>query len=110
MAGERLQLLYLSQFPPSPPSYGAQRRIQGLLTALSQRHDVTAVALISPDLDKQEAERAMRAYCQEVVLVPSRPWAGLGKRLLQMGSLVSPHSYEHHFFNLRGLRRVVARL
>src|SRR5450432_1721285 len=110
MAGERLQLLYLSQFPPSPPSYGAQRRIQGLLMALSHRHDVTAVALISPDLDAKEAERAMRAYCKEVVLVPSRPWAGVGKRLLQLRALVSPHSYEHHFFNLPALWPLLERL
>jgi polysaccharide biosynthesis protein PslH len=110
MVGERLQLLYLSQFPPSPPSYGAQRRIQGLLTALSHRHDITCVSLIAPDLDAKEAERAMLAYCKAVVLVPSRPWAGWGKRLLQLRSLVSARSYEHHFFNLRALRPVLARL
>ena len=110
MAGERLQLLYLSQFPPSPSSYGAQRRIQGLLSALSQRHDVTAVSLISPDLDAQEAEAAMRVYCKEVVLVPARPWAGLGKRLLQLRALLSPRSYEHHFFNLPALRPLLERL
>jgi polysaccharide biosynthesis protein PslH len=110
MADERLQLLYLSQFPPSPPSYGAQRRIHGLLSALSHRHDVTAVSLISPDLDPQEAEAAMRAYCKEVVLVPARPWAGLGKRLLQLRALVSANSYEHHFFNLPALRPLLERL
>ena len=110
MVGERLQLLYLSQFPPSPPSYGAQRRIQGLLTALAHRHDVTAVALISPDLDAKEAERAMRAYCKEVVLVPARPWAGVGKRLLQLQALASSHSFEHHLFDLPSLRPLLKRL
>ena len=88
----------------------AQRRIQGLLSALSQRHDVTAVSLISPDLDAQEAEAAMRVYCKEVVLVPARPWAGLGKRLLQLRALLSPRSYEHHFFNLPALRPLLERL
>jgi glycosyltransferase involved in cell wall biosynthesis len=110
MVGERLQLLYLSQFPPSPPSYGAQRRIQGLLSALSSRHDVTAVALISPDLDAREAERAMRAYCKEVVLVPARPWAGAGKRLLQLRALFGKKSYEHHLFNLPSLPPLLKRL
>jgi polysaccharide biosynthesis protein PslH len=110
MVGERLQLLYLSQFPPSPPSYGAQRRIQGLLTALSRRHDVTAVSLISPDLDAKEAEAAMRAYCKEVVLVPARPWAGVGKRLLQLRALASTRSFEHHLFNLPSLRPLLKRL
>jgi polysaccharide biosynthesis protein PslH len=110
MVGKRLQLLYVSQFPPSPPSYGAQRRIQGLLTALSSRHDVTAVALISPDLDAKVAERAMRAYCKEVVLVQARPWAGTGKRLLQLRALFSGRSFEHHLFNLPALRPLLKRL
>ncbi len=110
MTAGRLQLLYLSQFPPSPPTYGAQRRIQGLLTALGRHHDVTAVALISPDLDAQQAERSMREYCQQVVLVPSRPWAGPTKRLLQLRALFSSKSYEHHFFNLPALPPLLQRL
>ncbi len=110
MSATRLQLLYLSQFPPSPPTYGAQRRIAGLLTALARRHDVTAVALISPDLDAAEADRSMRSYCKRVVLVPARPWAGTGKRLLQLRALVSRRSFEHHFFHLRALRPLLQRL
>lgn len=110
MTAARLQLLYLSQFPPSPPTYGAQRRIQGLLTALGRHHDVTAVALISPDLDAHEAEASMRAYCHDVVLVPARMWAGPTKRLLQLRALLSSKSYEHHFFNLPGLLPRLQRL
>jgi hypothetical protein len=77
MTRDRLNLLYLSQFPPGPPRYGAQRRIQGLMKALSRNHDITSVALISPDLDPAEAQRAAGEYCREVVLVPSRSWGGL---------------------------------
>ncbi|MGO9829400.1 MAG: glycosyltransferase family 4 protein [Myxococcaceae bacterium] len=110
MSARRLQLLYLSQFPPSPPTYGAQRRIAGLLAALAKSHDVTAVAVISPDLNAAEAERSMRSYCKQVVLVPGRPWAGMGKRLLQVRALLSKRSFEHHFFNLRPLRPLLQRL
>ena len=89
MTRDRLNLLYLSQFPPGPPRYGAQRRIQGLMRALSRNHDITSVALITPDLDPAEAQRAGGEYCREVVLVPSRRWEGLAKRLLQARSLLS---------------------
>ena len=38
-----LRILYVSQVPPSPPRYGAQVRIHGLMTALAERHEVSAV-------------------------------------------------------------------
>ncbi len=68
------------------------------------------MALISPELDAQAAERAMRVYCQEVVLVPARPWAGMGKRLLQVRALVSSRSFEHHFSDLPALPPLLKRL
>jgi len=110
MSRDRLELLYVSFLPPSPPKCGAQRRIQGILQALSGSHDITALSLISPDLDRGEAERAMREYCREVVLIPSRPWEGLGKRYLQVRSLFSTRSYERRFYSLPDLRRALDRL
>jgi glycosyltransferase involved in cell wall biosynthesis len=107
MSRDRLSLLYLSLYPPSPPRYGAQRRIQGILQALSRSHDITAVSLITPDLDPAMAERAMREYCRQVVLIPSRPWGGPGKRLLQARSLLSTRSYERRFYSLPALRRAL---
>jgi glycosyltransferase involved in cell wall biosynthesis len=110
MSRDRLELLYVSIFPPSPPRYGAQRRIQGILQALSRNHNITALSLISPDLEPGKAERAMREYCREVVLIPSRPWEGLGKRYLQARSLFSTRSYERSFYSLPDLRRALDRL
>src|SRR6267378_1084048 len=107
MTRDRLNLLYLSQFPPGPPRYGAQRRIQGLMKALSRNHDITSVALISPDLDPAEAQRAAGEYCREVVLVPSRSWGGLTKRLLQARSLFSTRSHERRFYSLPALQRAL---
>ena len=107
MQRERLDLLYLSQFPPAPPTFGAQRRMDGLMAALSRRHDLTAVSLVSPDLDRGAVERALRAYCRDVVLVPGRPWRGAHKRLGQLRSLASTRSFERGFYDRPALRRVL---
>ena len=107
MGRDRLDLLYLSPFPPSPPTFGAQRRVQGLMAAGGGRHDITAVSLITPELDAGSAERAMREYCREVVLVPARPWRGAQKRMLQARSLVSSRSFERRLYDLPRLRRVL---
>jgi glycosyltransferase involved in cell wall biosynthesis len=104
MALRRLKLLCLSQFPPSPPAFGAQRRIQGLMATLSRRHDITAVSLITPDLDARAARDAMEKYCAEVRLVPARSWQGPRKRLAQLRSLFSPRSFERRFYDLPLLR------
>jgi glycosyltransferase involved in cell wall biosynthesis len=94
MSDDRLNLLFLSPFPPSPAAFGAQRRMEGLMSALSRRHRITAVSLVGSDFDAGASERAMRAYCEEVVLVPARQDRGLSKRFLQLQSLVSPRSFE----------------
>ena len=41
MHAERLSILYVSQMPASPPRFGAQARVHGLITQLAQRHDMT---------------------------------------------------------------------
>lgn len=100
----------MSAFPPSPPTFGAQRRIQGLMAGLARRHDVSAVSLIGSELDAAVAERAMREYCREVVLVPSRPTDGVGKRLIQLRSLASRRSFERHFTTVPALARALDRV
>ena len=92
---QRLRILSVSPFPPSPPTFGAQRRIQGLLASLARKHDLDAIALVPPYLEMGAAARSMREYCNEVVVIPSGPTAGVGKRLLQLRSLVSTRSFEH---------------
>jgi len=37
--------LYVSQMPASPPRFGAQARVHGLMTQVAKRHDLTAVML-----------------------------------------------------------------
>lgn len=95
MSPERLNILYVSQLPASPPRFGAQARIHGLMTELARRHDLTAAVLVDDEFDIDECRTAMQTYCSEVVLVPN-PYsrAGTTKRLLQLRSLVSSQSFE----------------
>ena len=95
MSPERLDILFVSQMPASPPRFGAQARMHGLMTQLARRHDLTAVMLVDDEFDIEECRRAMQAYCREVVLVPN-PYGreDLTKRLLQVRSLASTRSFE----------------
>jgi polysaccharide biosynthesis protein PslH len=95
MSPERLSILCVSQMPASPPRFGAQARVHGLMTQLAQRHDLTAAMLVDDEFDAEECRRAMQGYCREVVLV-TNPCGqkGLTKRLLQLRSLASTRSFE----------------
>jgi polysaccharide biosynthesis protein PslH len=107
MSPRRLDLVFVSMFPPSPATFGAQRRVEGLMKTLAERHRVSGVALAGPGFDSGAAERAMRAYCEEVVLVPGRADRGARKRLLQIRSLLSPSSFERHHVSVPGLQRAL---
>jgi polysaccharide biosynthesis protein PslH len=95
MSPDRLNILCVSHMPASPPRFGAQARVHGLMTQLARRHDLTAAMLVDEEFDSDECRRAMQAYCREVVLIPN-PYGrdGLPKRLLQFRSLASPRSFE----------------
>ena len=95
MSPERLSILYVSQMPASPPRFGAQARVHGLMTELASRHDLTAVMLVDNEFDIEECRLAMQAYCREVILIPNPHGRdGLAKRLLQLRSLASARSFE----------------
>jgi polysaccharide biosynthesis protein PslH len=95
MSHLRLSILYVSQMPASPPRFGAQARMHGLMTELARHHDLSAVMLVDHEFDLGEYRRAMQAYCRDVVLVPN-PYGrdGLSKRLVQLRSLFSLRSFE----------------
>lgn len=91
----RLSILYVSHLPASPPRFGAQARIHGLMNELAQHHDLTALTLIDEEFDAEECRRHMQAYCREVTLLPnSNGKDGVTKRLLQLRSLTSTQSFE----------------
>jgi polysaccharide biosynthesis protein PslH len=111
MSSERLNILYVSQMPASPPRFGAQARIHGLMTQLARRHNLTAAMLVDEGLDADECRRAMQTYCREVVLVPN-PYGqeGLAKRLLQVRSLASIRSFERLRATLPELQQCLDRI
>jgi glycosyltransferase involved in cell wall biosynthesis len=111
MIPERLRILYVSPMPPSPPRFGAQARMHGLMTNLARRHDLTAVSLIDEEFDLEDCRRAMEKYCREVVLIPNpRGRNGMSKRALQLRSLASWRSFEHHRHAVRALQPALDRL
>jgi glycosyltransferase involved in cell wall biosynthesis len=111
MNPERLSIFYVSHMPPSPPRFGAQARVHGLITQLARHHDVTAAILVDNDFDAEECLRAMQAYCREVVLVPNPiGQEGLTKRLLQFRSLASMRSFERLRVTVPALQRALDRI
>jgi polysaccharide biosynthesis protein PslH len=111
MNQERLSILYVSPMPASPPRFGAQARIHGLMTQLARRHDLTAVMQFDTEVDADECRRAMQAYCRDVVLVP-RPYVGegLAKRLFQFQSLASTRSWERGLAAVPDMQRALDRV
>jgi len=81
MSPKRLNILYVSQMPASPPRFGAQARMHGLMTQLARHHDLTAVMLVDDEFDIEESRRAMQVYCRDVALI-SNPYGrdGVSKR------------------------------
>jgi glycosyltransferase involved in cell wall biosynthesis len=108
MSAERLSILYVSHMPASPPRFGAQARVHGLMTQLARHHDLTAVMLVDDEFDAEECRRAMAAYCREAVLIPN-PFGRRGsmKRLLQLRSLASTWSFERLRVTVPALQRVL---
>jgi polysaccharide biosynthesis protein PslH len=111
MSPRRLSILCVSQIPASPPRFGAQARMHGLMTQLARHHDLTAVMLVDDEFDIEECRRAMQAYCREVALVPN-PYGrdGLPKRLLQLRSLASTRSFERLRVRVPALQQALDRV
>ena len=111
MSADRLKILYVSQMPASPPRFGAQARVHGLMTQLARRHDLTAVMLSDDEFDANECRGAMQDYCREVVLIPNpNGRGGVSKRLLQVRSLTSLHSFERLRVTVPALQPVLDRV
>jgi polysaccharide biosynthesis protein PslH len=109
MSFEQLNILFVCGYPASPPEYGGQRRLEGLMKELARRHEVSAAALFNPELDPVRSERAMRVYCRDVRLIPA-PGQGLAKRVAQARSLFSRDSFEARNFALPAFQRALDEL
>lgn len=105
---QRLRILHASPIPASPPHFGAQARVHGLLTEMARRADVTALAAVDDQFDLDACRKAMESSFEKVVLVPnSRGGNGASKRMLQVRSLASHYSYERHQHRLPAFKQAL---
>ena len=110
--GERRRVLFVTPYLPSPPRFGGQQRLHGLISGLARSHDVSVLSLVDPSEDQTESLRATGAYCRSVVTVTNHRYAAgpARKRLLQLGSLLSSRSYESLLHSDRAFESALDRL
>lgn len=108
----RKKLLFVAPYLPSPPEFGAQRRMHGLMSDLAMRHDVSLLALTNRNDRIQTQLKASREFCREVISIdnPAFSLGNRGKRLLQLRSLASPKSFEWHTHSNRKLTATLREL
>ncbi|MBC7841754.1 MAG: glycosyltransferase [Gemmatimonadaceae bacterium] len=91
-----MKILFVAPYLPSPARFGGQRRIDGLMRGLAQRHDVSILSFNADDEHGPGSIDATRAYCDQVTTVPGLDAISVpGKRKLQLHSMLSTHSFEH---------------
>jgi polysaccharide biosynthesis protein PslH len=93
---ERLSVLFVTPFLPSPPLFGAQRRLHELISGVAASNDASVLSLVAPGESHDSGVRATEEYCRRVVTVPNPGYhaSRARKRLQQLVSLGSSHSYE----------------
>ncbi len=91
-----MKILFVTPYLPSPPHFGAQRRLEGLMRGLAASHEVSLLAFAKPGAESEVQLRATREYCRGVITVPYDVLnVDVGqKRLLQLRSLASRRSFE----------------
>jgi glycosyltransferase involved in cell wall biosynthesis len=104
-----LRVLFVTPYLPSPPRFGGQRRLHGLISGLAASHEVSVLSFVDPHEDQQGSRCATQTYCCRVATVPNRRsdagWAK--KRALQVGSLLLPWSYERIVHRARAFQRAL---
>ena len=91
-----MKVLFVTPYVPSPPTFGGQRRIHGLMRALSKRHTLSLLALHNPinPIDKWR-ERTRDFYPDtEVFVQPAFGLQGPAKRTAQLRSLYGLRSWD----------------
>ena len=91
-----MKILFVAPYLPSPPRFGGQRRMDGLMRGLAGDHEVSILSFNSTDQWTQESLDATRLFCRKVTALSDLdPRTMREKRRLQMRSLASLHSFEH---------------
>ena len=97
-----MKILFVTPFLPSPPRFGGQRRLDGLMRGLARDHEVDVLAFNRTDEWETLSLETTRKYCTEVTTIPNLDLTDLReKRAAQLRSLISRHSYEHRLASRR---------
>lgn len=106
-----MRVLFLTPYLPGPPNFGGQRRIHGLMSQLGRHHELSVVALVDAHVDHTAGIEDTQTYCRHVVTVPARLHrvGGRAKRILQLGSLLTPNSWEHAQYRRAAFQRALDR-
>src|ERR1700753_3157628 len=91
-----MKVLFVTPYVPNPPTFGGQRRIHGIMRALSKRHALSLLALHNPvDPIDEWKERTRRFYPDtELFLQPLFALNGRAKRAAQLRSLLGSRSWD----------------
>ncbi|MFM9848488.1 MAG: glycosyltransferase family 4 protein [Hyphomicrobiaceae bacterium] len=91
-----MKVLFVTPYVPSPPTFGGQRRIHGLMQALSKRHALSLLALHNPTDPIDEWGERTRAFFPdtELFVQPAFGLRGRAKRTAQLRSLFAPRSWD----------------
>jgi polysaccharide biosynthesis protein PslH len=99
-----MKVLFVAPYLPSPPRFGGQRRMDGLMRGLAAAgHEVSILSFTSTDQWTEESAVATRLFCKKVTTLSDLDARSLSeKRRLQLRSLASLNSYEHLQVKRRG--------
>ncbi len=91
-----MKILALVPYLPSPPTFGGQRRLQGILQQLARNHQLSLLSLHGPLHDLKAWTAATKRWCADVKVFPHLPFglSGGRKRLTQLGTLASLRSWD----------------
>jgi glycosyltransferase involved in cell wall biosynthesis len=92
----RRRVLLVTPYLPGAPRFGGQRRLLGVLSALTRAHDVTVLSFFDPEENPTDALTSTRELGARVIALPHRRYSrgGTAKRLWQLAATTSPWSYD----------------
>ncbi len=62
-----MKVLFVAPYLPSPPRFGGQRRMDGLMRGLAAaNHEISILSFTSTDQWTQESADATRSFCKKV--------------------------------------------
>lgn len=107
-----MKILFVTPYLPSPPYFGAQRRLDGLMRGLAARHEVSLLSFVAADVHTERSLEVSRSYCREfdVIRHDVLNLTGQKKRLMQLRSLLSRGSFELRLLHRREFQARLDRL